>query len=139
MNHGTRYGYLRGKCRCDACTQANSEYKRRHKWRTQVDYPQWRRLKQWPLAPLVERYPDARVALGVEWTTWQRAVEGGLSDRQADQWACRLGIHPGSVFGWEWFARGLAPTDDLFVHGSETAEPGWRQAAMHEQREESAA
>lgn len=127
MNHGTRYGYLEG-CRCDPCTAANTAYRRVERAKNPPAYPQWRRLRQWPLAPLVAMRPDARDALGVSSSAWSDANIRGLSDRNADRWACRLGLHPGVV--WEgWWEAGLAVSDDQFVNGSPGAEPGWRQAA----------
>jgi hypothetical protein len=46
-------------------------------------------------------------ALGVHVRIVERAVERGLSDDQADRWACALGYHPASVWGQAWFDAAL--------------------------------
>lgn len=40
--------------------------------------------------------------LGVSSTTVKQAATAGLTDRQADLWACRLGLHPGTVWPAWW-------------------------------------
>jgi biotin operon repressor len=60
----------------------------------------------WPLQPLLEtcRISAGSLAqqLGVSGSQLASAIERGLTDRQADEWAIRLGVHPMSVWGWAW-------------------------------------
>lgn len=60
----------------------------------------------WPLQPLLDacRISMGSVGhrLGVGGNQIARAVERGLTDRQADEWAIRLGVHPMTVWGWAW-------------------------------------
>ena len=70
----------------------------------------------WPLRPLLDATGLSRsrlaVALGLSGVTLRTASQRGLTDRQADQWAIRLGLHPLSVWGWAWIdkATATAPT-----------------------------
>lgn len=128
MKHGAT-AYQKHKCRCAVCREANAAHKRA--WREKnrpADYPPHRTVRQWPLQPLIDAAPDVRKKIGVEWTSWTRALEHGLNDRTADHWAVRCGLLPGEVWP-DWYDRGLHPGDDVFLHGTATAEPGWRQAA----------
>jgi hypothetical protein len=68
----------------------------------------------WPLRPLLEAsgLTGSRLAaeLGLSGTAVRTAARRGLSDRQADEWAIRLGLHPLLVWGWAWIdAAGSAP------------------------------
>jgi hypothetical protein len=67
---------------------------------------------RWPLAPLLElaRLSPTRFArrYGISGATMRRAGAEGL-DRQADQWATRLGYHPADVWGQGWLAAGSTP------------------------------
>ncbi len=60
----------------------------------------------WPLQPLLDAsgLTARRLAaeLGVSGTTVRNAGRRGLNDRQADEWAIRLGLHPLLVWGWAW-------------------------------------
>jgi Bacterial regulatory proteins, gntR family len=60
----------------------------------------------WPLQPLLDAsgLTPTRLAaeLGLSGTTVRVAARRGLSDRQADEWAIRLGLHPLLVWGWAW-------------------------------------
>jgi hypothetical protein len=60
----------------------------------------------WPLQPLLDASGLSRsrlaVELGLSGVTLRTASQRGLTDRQADQWAIRLGLHPLSVWGWAW-------------------------------------
>ena len=60
----------------------------------------------WPLQPLLDvcRISAGSVGhhLGVGRNQLARALERGLTDRQADEWAIRLGVHPMTVWGWAW-------------------------------------
>lgn len=60
----------------------------------------------WPLQPLLD---TCRVTagslghhLGVGRNQLARAIERGLTDKQADEWAIGLGVHPLLVWGWAW-------------------------------------
>jgi hypothetical protein len=70
----------------------------------------------WPLQPLLDASGLTRsrlaVELGLSGVTLRTASQRGLNDRQADQWAIRLGLHPLSVWGWAWIdnAADTAPT-----------------------------
>jgi DNA-binding transcriptional regulator YdaS (Cro superfamily) len=70
----------------------------------------------WPLQPLLDASGLSRsrlaVALSLSGVTLRTASRCGLTDRQADQWAIRLGLHPLSVWGWAWIdnADAAAPT-----------------------------
>jgi hypothetical protein len=68
----------------------------------------------WPLRPLLEAsgLTASRLAaeLSLSGTAVRTAARRGLSDRQADEWAIRLGLHPLLVWGWAWIdAAGSAP------------------------------
>ena len=130
MKHGTSNTYLRKGCRCEPCKAAEAERKRRTRRRKDEKFPRHRAKAQWPLDAILALVPDSKDRLEIDSTVWNRCATRGMSDRTADHWCVRLGYHPVSVFGWEWITRGLHPLDDLFVYGSDTAEPGWRQAAV---------
>ena len=51
-----------------------------------------------------DSYRSLGVALGLSHTTVHVAVRrGGLSERKADEWACKLNLHPGEVWGRLWW------------------------------------
>jgi hypothetical protein len=60
----------------------------------------------WPLQPLLDAsgLTPTRLAgeLGLSGTAVRRAARRGLTDRQADEWAIGLGLHPLMVWGWAW-------------------------------------
>lgn len=60
----------------------------------------------WPLQPLLDirRISPASLGhqLGIGSNQIANAIERGLTDKQADEWAIRLGLHPMSVWGWAW-------------------------------------
>jgi hypothetical protein len=60
----------------------------------------------WPLEPLLDASGLTASGLAAELslptTTVRRAARRGLSDRQADEWAIRCGLHPLLVWGWAW-------------------------------------
>jgi len=60
----------------------------------------------WPLQPLLDACGLGASSLGrrlgVGGNQIAVAVRRGLTDRQADEWAIRLGEHPMSVWGWAW-------------------------------------
>jgi Bacterial regulatory proteins, gntR family len=60
----------------------------------------------WPLAPLLGACGLSASALarrlGVGGAVVSAAARRGLTDRQADEWAIRLGFHPMLVWGWAW-------------------------------------
>lgn len=65
--------------------------------------------RPFPLAPLFEvthctSIRSLAFALGLDTASVSRAVTAGLTWRQADTWACRLGRHPSEVWGQLWFA-----------------------------------
>ena len=65
----------------------------------------------WSVAPLVERtgLSVAQLAeahgLGRHGATDARCF--GLTDVQADHWATAAGLHPASVWGWDWVTTAL--------------------------------
>ncbi len=63
-----------------------------------------RRLPVEPLLVAAGGHDDRTVAelLGVHRRAVSRAREHGLTDRMADRWACRLGVHPGTVWPQWW-------------------------------------
>jgi hypothetical protein len=70
----------------------------------------------WPLQPLLDAsgltVGQLAAELGLSGTTVRQAARRGLSDRQADEWAIRLGLHPLLVWGWAWIdpsANALRP------------------------------
>lgn len=91
----------------------------------------------WPLAPLLAMVTVDNVArvLGVSGATLAHAREHGLTDRQADTWAVRCGLHPAMVWPG-WIEHGLTEGDRQFVFGSEGCEPGWRPAAGYDTPEQ---
>ncbi len=60
----------------------------------------------WPLRPLLDAsgLTASRLAgeLGLSGSAVRIAARRGLSDRQADEWAIRLGMHPLFIWGWAW-------------------------------------
>ena len=57
------------------------------------------RPRLWPAQPLIDAAEHLNVpvvprAVGASGTTWAHALSNGLTDQQADRWACRLGFHP---------------------------------------------
>jgi hypothetical protein len=60
----------------------------------------------WALQPLLDTcgLTRSRLAakLGVSGATLRTASRRGLTERQADDWAIRLGLHPLMVWGWSW-------------------------------------
>jgi hypothetical protein len=62
--------------------------------------------RRWPLQPLLDacRLTPAVLAahLHVGGNAVTLAGRQGLSDRQADRWATRVGFHPLLVWGWAW-------------------------------------
>lgn len=68
---------------------------------------------RWALGPLQDR-----CGLTKTWMAWHLHVSGetlrraeldGLSDREADLWATRLGLEPARVWGWAWVDAALDP------------------------------
>ena len=66
----------------------------------------------WPLQPLLDAsgLTRSRLAaeLGLSGTTVRQTARRGLNDRQADEWAIRLGLHPLLVWGWAWIEEAAA-------------------------------
>jgi regulatory GntR family protein len=60
----------------------------------------------WPLPPLLDAVGLTSGGLGgrlgISGHQLALAARRGLTDRQADEWAIRLGVHPLSVWGWAW-------------------------------------
>jgi hypothetical protein len=60
----------------------------------------------WPLHPLLEvcglNVGSLGSRLGIGGRQITMAVQRGLTDKQADEWAIRLGVHPMTVWGWAW-------------------------------------
>jgi Bacterial regulatory proteins, gntR family len=60
----------------------------------------------WPLQPLLAVCGLSAGSLGGELGVGGRqitiAAQRGLTDKQADEWAIRLGVHPMTVWGWAW-------------------------------------
>ena len=93
---------------------------------------------RWPLQPLLDRAKLTAHCLGhrdgFSTDAVRDARDNGLSDLLADRWATKLGLHPTQVWA-SWDLAGLTASDDLFVNGSATSGPGWRQAwEWHEAR-----
>lgn len=93
--------------------------------------PDHTRDMRWPLQPLLDRVKLSAHALGkVKGFTGGQvndAKANGLSDLMADRWATKLRIHPSQAWP-EWDRVALLPSDDIFINGTATAAPGWRQA-----------
>lgn len=62
--------------------------------------------RPWPVEPLLEAAalgPDQLLArLRLSGRQRQNAFTWGLTDREADRWACKLSLHPGQVWP-RWF------------------------------------
>ena len=60
----------------------------------------------WPLQPLLEvsglSVSSLGRRLGVSGGQIAVVARRGLNDKQADEWAIRLGVHPLTVWGWAW-------------------------------------
>lgn len=67
-----------------------------------------RSVTPYPLDPLLGGLRLSRNAVaarvGVNRVTVYRAAHRGLSERQADEWACALGLHPIEVWPELWLA-----------------------------------
>lgn len=82
---------------------------------------------RWPAEPLVTAAGGVeRVHRILDPGELHRAAQTGLTDRQADWWAIRLGFHPGEVWP-DWFDVALRPLDAVHVR------EGWRPAWLAEQ------
>jgi Bacterial regulatory proteins, gntR family len=63
-------------------------------------------VRGWPLRPLLDASgltaTELARRLGVAGGAVTTAARRGLSDRQADEWAIRPGLHPLLAWGWSW-------------------------------------
>jgi hypothetical protein len=64
--------------------------------------------RRWPLQPLLaisgrDRHEAAEI-FNVGRDVVSIALEEGMRDYTADRWCCRLGYHPASIYGDEWWA-----------------------------------
>lgn len=76
---------------------------------------------RWPLAPLIDAVGGpARLAALVDDGNITRARRDGLTDRQADHWATRCGLHPDEVWPG-WCAAALRFVDQAAIEGSRAA------------------
>jgi hypothetical protein len=79
----------------------------------------------WPIAPLLELTKltahGLRKQARIHSTVYNNAAENGLTDRQADTWSIRCGLHPAMVW-LGWIDAGLSENDRRYLAG------GWRQA-----------
>jgi hypothetical protein len=94
-----------------------------------TDSPPVVEARRWALRPLLSACGLASPAglaaeLGISRDNVTAAGRRGLSDRQADEWAIRVGLHPVLVWGWDW----------VTAASPETARPQDRVA--HELRHE---
>ncbi|CAB5217700.1 hypothetical protein UFOVP209_6 [uncultured Caudovirales phage] len=67
----------------------------------------------WPIEPLLDitgitRFTHLARAVRANGVTASSALNEGLTDRQADNWAIRCGYHPAEIWP-EWFEKGLNP------------------------------
>jgi hypothetical protein len=78
--------------------------------------PLFRRLAGDGIDPDLPDQEDCSVALvarrlGLSRTTVQRARREGISYYTADEWACRVGLHPSNIW-LEWWAMPASTEDD---------------------------
>ena len=71
---------------------------------------------RYPLETLMRRANVGDLAvlarrLGLKHGTVRDAACVGLTDRQADRWSCRLGLHPSWVWGEQWWRNGPSELD----------------------------
>ena len=71
--------------------------------------------QRWALRPLLDACGLTGLAglaaeLGVSRDVVTAAGRRGLSDRQADEWAIRVGWHPLLVWGWDWITAATPDT-----------------------------
>ena len=71
--------------------------------------------RRWALRPLLDACglsgPAGLAAeLGISRDNVTAAGRRGLSDRQADEWAIRVGLHPLLVWGWDWVTAATPDT-----------------------------
>jgi hypothetical protein len=90
------------------------------------------RALRWPAEPVFAAAGGSRrtvmALLHVSAEEVARVEREGLSDRQADQWAVRLGLHPSML--WPGYDRaGLTVADETFIWAG-----GWRNAWLHRER-----
>ena len=88
-------------------------------------------LPMWPTKPLLDRCGGVRgLCQALGWNP-----KGGLpdmiTDKIADRWATRLGLHPEVVWPG-WLEAGLTPRDRRFLEGN-----GWRQAWLWQEAQRS--
>lgn len=84
----------------------------------------------WPVEPLLDLGHNARaicLALHISGSSWATARDHGLTDRQADRAAIRLGVLPHLVWPG-WVEAGLTPLDRVWL------EQGWRQAWLYREK-----
>jgi hypothetical protein len=74
----------------------------------------------WPLQPLLDASGLTRTRLaaelGLSGATLRTAGRRGLNDRQADEWAIRLGLHPLMVWGWAWIEEAASARRPAAAH-----------------------
>jgi lambda repressor-like predicted transcriptional regulator len=111
LEHGTRPTYVNHGCRCDDCCKANTAYFRRY----------YNRGQRYPLEALTDASGLSEAALvrqvGMSGSTLKRVRVEGLSEAQADRYACRLGLVPWMVWP-NWLADAQVPCKEcgeLFV------------------------
>ena len=80
----------------------------------------------YPFEPLIAAMGvsirEFRDMFGLSGSTLQKFQLHGLTEDEADRFACGAGFHPQSIWP-TWCEDGLTPLDDVFVNGN-----GWRQA-----------
>jgi hypothetical protein len=111
LEHGTRPTYVNHGCRCDDCCKANTDYFRRY----------YNRGQRYPLEALTDASELSEAALvrqvGMSGSTLKRVRVEGLSEAQADRYACRLGLVPWMVWP-NWLDDAQVPCKEcgeLFV------------------------
>lgn len=97
FKHG-RTGYLRHKCRCDICREANRLYRRQHREnQVKLELP---KLPGAPLVRLLELDGQLEALNPAYKFRWLRY---GLSVYSADVMAVKFGYHPYEVWGDDFY------------------------------------
>lgn len=102
--HGTTRGYTYYRCRCDRCKQAAANY--RKQWRENKGQ-QKSNKHHWPIQPLFDAAGtndciELAYLTGFSPRSIHRWKNNGVPDVNADRAACKLGLHPYTIWP-EWF------------------------------------
>jgi hypothetical protein len=91
---GTRYKYIKRKCRCELCKEAIAVYNKERARRK-------REVPHFPLQPVIDRMTKHQ--RGLHETLIKTSSDKSLSVYRIDRLCCSLGFHPYEVYGDLWY------------------------------------